>query len=331
MADLNMAKGLISMPATEQHIVDVSRRFTSLACRGYDWLGYRPFPKVLVIHRSQSPNGVYVSEAGYYDSLCCPALTDLEVNNLTGHGKRFVNVPGNTPSGWASGPISVPYGDGKLFNDIYPLLVNVYGESCEVLGHFNQPGTNITWDDPVEEPAIQWLIRWIASRAHDYGIPYYDFPVIRSERGRSYVTWHEEYTFGTGKVCPGPIVKALTPRLINDARAVMKAAQTLGTDTINPEQPDAAPDGLPYPEGIDGGILALAFGVLTQGTKRFSFNPAGVISKAWYKRGKETGSWPFLFDHFVDTENGREMFFFSDGSQIYRPDSHSPYRWAFTY
>lgn len=327
---LNMAKGLIPMPPIESSIVDVTRRYDTAACpRGYDWLGFRPFPKVLIFHRAQSPDSPYGTLEGYFHSRCCPALTDLEVNHRTGLAKRFVTIPGNSPSGWASGPISAPYGDGALFHKLYPYAVNTLGESCEILGRFRQPGTSSQTEDPVLEPAKEWLAQWVASRAHDYGIPWYDFPIIKSELGRSYVTWHEEYTFGTGKVCPGETVKLLTPEIINRAREIMRKAQTMGdTPTPLPPATPMAPDGLPFPPGIDNGILSLMFGVVYGNGKRYSFNPGGTISKAWYKRCKSQNRYPFLYEHFLDTTDGREYFVFSDGSTIWRPNRSSGWRWG---
>lgn len=324
---LNMAKGLIPMPETESSIVDVTRRYDTAACpRGYDWLGFRPFPKVLVLHRAQTGDSIYATLEGYFHSLCCPALTDLEVNHRTGVGKRFVHIPGDSPSGWASGPISAPYGDGALFQALYPYLINRYGESCEVLGRFNQPGSNITTEDVLLEPAKAWLAQWFASRAHDYGIPYNEFPIVKAERGRSYITWHEEYTFGTGKVCPGTEVKEATPELISRARAIMERYQM--SDTTTPPATGGAPDGKPFPEGIDNGILSLMFGTVYDNNKRYSYNPAGVISRNWYIRGKELGRFPFLYSHFLDGATGREYFIFSDGSAIWRPGTGTAWRWG---
>lgn len=326
---LNMAPGLIQMPPITSAIVDVSRRNTSLACRGYDWLGYRPFPRVLVLHRAQSPNTTTTTLEPYFDQTCCPALTDLEVNHLTGKAKRFVVIPGDSPSGWASGPISAPYGDGKAFNDLYPYKINTLGESVEVLGRFNQPGTNITVEDPVSQATAEWLAQWMASRAHGFGIKYHDFPLVIAEGGRSYITWHEEYTYGTGKVCPGQVVKDLTPKLIDMAREIMRKAQTMGQNpTPQPPPTNLAPDGKPYPAGLDEGICSIMFGSVKDAYGTWAFNPAGTISKAWYARGKDLGQFPFLYDHFRDTTTGREYFIFSDGSYIWRPDSKSKYRWG---
>lgn len=318
------------MPPIETNIIDVSRRSTSDSCRGYDWLGYRPFPKGLFIHRAQTPDSPYATLSGYFGGTCCPALTDMEVNHITAKGKRFVRVPGDSPSGWASGPVSAPYGDGLLFQNLYPYLCNVYGESCEILGRFNQPGSNITVEDDVSEETQDWLAQWFASRGHDYGIAYTDFPLVIAEGSRSYIIWHEEITFGTGKVCPGKKVKELTPVIIEKARAIMKAAQMSDTPTPPPVSDPAAmaPDGLPFPDGLDNGILDLCFGQLKQGTSVYSYNPAGPISKKWYVKYKTTGRFPFLYEHFKDSTNGREYFIFSDGAYVWRPSGKDAWRWS---
>jgi hypothetical protein len=110
----------------------------------------------------------------------------------------------------------------------------------------------------------------------------------------------------------------------------MKAAQTM-SETPTPTVPETplAPDGLPFPEGLDNGILSLMFGMLRRSDgKRYSFNPAGVISKAWYIRGKAQNRFPFLYQHFEDTTTGREYFVFSDGSTIWRPERGARYRWG---
>ena len=328
MVELNMSKGLVRMPPMEETIVDVSRRLDTAACpRGYDNLGFRPFPRVLVIHRAQTGDSIYATLEGYFHSTCCPALTDLEVNHRTGVGKRFVRIPGDSPAGWASGPISAPYGDGALFHQLYPFQVNKLGESCEILGRFNQPGSNITVEDVLLTPAKQWLAQWIASRAHDYGITYLDFPIIKAELNRSIVTWHEEFTYGTGKVCPGDEVKDATPELIALAREIMRKAQ-MSDNTLPDPGGSLAPDGQPFPAGLDNGILSQMFGVIYEGNGRYSYNPGGQISKAWYVRGKAQKRFPFLYFHFKDAETGREYFGFSDGSMIWRPETGTPFRWG---
>jgi hypothetical protein len=237
MPDLNMTKGLIPLPTMEDDIIDVSARAQGIDCRGYDWLGTRPeTPKFLVIHRAQCPPDA--SNSGYFHQACCPALTDLEVNCVTGHMKRFVRR-GASPSGWANGVVNAPYGDALAWLNLHAWdlnSVNRDGEACEVSGWFLQPGEP-SHEDPVADPCWASLAQWIASRAHDYGISYLDFPVIPSEGGRSYITWHQEWTIGTGKVCPGKTVMDGTPALIERARAIIKQYQEKATVPVPTPEP----------------------------------------------------------------------------------------------
>lgn len=231
-----MTKGLIPFPSFIDDPIDVAARDQSRNCRGWDDLGPRPIPpKGLVLHRSV--NGAGVSNAGYYHATCCPALTDYEVIATTGQGRRFVR-PGSRISGWANGPVSAPYGDALAWLDQHNWdldTVNRDWESCEVTGQYT---------DPVDDKAWQWLAQWIASRAHDYGITYLTFPLIPAEGNRSYVTWHVEWTKGTGKICPGPVVVNYTSTLLERARSIMKAYQTTGKGTTKPpvKKPYASPD-----------------------------------------------------------------------------------------
>lgn len=232
---LNLAPGLIPMPTTVSDVIDVSLRNQSLACRGYDNLGPRRLPpKFLVLHRSI--NGPAQSNSGYFHEPCCPALTDLEVIAATGVGRRFVQLPGAV-SGWANGVVSAPYGDALAWLNLHGFdlsTVNRDGEACEITGNY---------DDPVSNAAWNWLAKWIASRAHDYGIRWDTFPLVPAENNRSYILWHQEFTIGTGKICPGPVVMNYTPTLIERARSILKAAQTTGKPPVTPpvHKPYAAP------------------------------------------------------------------------------------------
>ena len=286
-----MAKGLISLDFIEDDIIDVSLRYQTDDCKGYDLLQpARPeTPEFVVIHKAQSEDEANVtlgSPNGYFTHKCCPALTDLEINPKTGRMRRFVKR-GSNIAGWANGRISGPYGDAlkyiqwKQANGGWnPNFANILGEACEILGFF--PSYPVTQDTPVERVAVLRLARWIASRAHDYGIFWEDFPIVKAQGGRSYVTWHREWTLGTGKTCPGPLVMALTSEIIEIARAIMKEAQ-VGTQI--PEQPSYAPVALqPWwgeqlelarpndmsHEGITYYVLQRAFRLIKDDTQRYS-------------------------------------------------------------
>jgi N-acetylmuramoyl-L-alanine amidase len=238
MPPLNMTKGLIPLPPIVDDIIDVSRRDQSLGCRGYDDLGPRPTsPEFLVLHRSQCPPEA--SNGGFFHQPCCPALTDLEVIASTGQMRRFVRLNSRI-AGWANGVVSSPYGDGLAWlnhagGDLN--TVNRDGESVEITGFFRTPDGEETRESPVSEAAWTALAQWIASRAHDHGIPWDQFPAVRDQNGRSYLIWHQEFTIGTGKICPGKTVIDFTPTLIERARAIMKAAQegtAPGPDPVPP-------------------------------------------------------------------------------------------------
>lgn len=248
MPELNMTRGLIPMPEMMTDIIDVSARDQSANCRGYDWLGDRPDPpRFLVVHREQSPPDSTVgSPNGYFTQRCCPALTDLEINSATGHMRRFVER-GNAPSGWANGKVSAPYGDALAYLNWFGWdlnAVNRDGEACEWTGYFAQPGET-TREDPVSAEALQQGAQWFASRAHDYGITHETFPLIPSEGNRSYITWHTEWTIGTGKVCPGQTLMDGTTTMIEIARSIMKSAQT-GAKPEPPPSPYASVDMPPF-------------------------------------------------------------------------------------
>lgn len=230
----DMTRGLIPLDFIENDTIDVKARIQTLDCRGYDNLQPpRPeIPEFLVIHKAQSedePGVTLGTPGGYFTARCCPALTDLEVNPSTGRMRRFVQR-GTNIAGWANGVISSPYGDALAYinwkaahGGWNPNYANILGEACEILGYF--PSYPVTQDTPVGEAARDRLATWMASRAHDYGIRWQDFPIVVDEGGRSYITWHREWTIGTGKTCPGPLVMSITSELIERARAKMKAVQ----------------------------------------------------------------------------------------------------------
>lgn len=237
-AALNMTKGIIPLPPMIDHIIDVSLRCQGENDdRGFDNLGPRTV-RGCVLHRSQ---GTWNSNISHFDSFCPGALTDLQVDHTDGRMMRFVRLARPTqavqaPSGWANGVVfrdTNGYGDGRAFVARYGLRgVNRDLESCEITGFFKQPGSNITADDPVSNATWGTLAQWIASRAHDYGVAWTDFPFVVAEGGRSFVIWHQEFTLPefslttTRKVCPGRVVIDGTEALIARIKEILRRAQT---------------------------------------------------------------------------------------------------------
>ncbi|MEA2511634.1 MAG: hypothetical protein QOJ59_1121 [Thermomicrobiales bacterium] len=234
---LNMKKGLIPLPDIIDNIIDVSLRCDDDPFpgggRGYDNLGPRTI-RGLVLHRSQ---GTWSSNINHFESRCPGALTDIQVHHEDGRMMRFVKLARprksvNAPSGWANGKVLEPFGDGAAFIDKFGAetglgadVANRDQESCEITGNFVQPGEPSSFEEPVSDACWATLAQWIASRAHDYGIPWNKFPDAPQD-GFSFVRWHKEFTIGTGKVCPGQTVVDGTDALYDRVREIMKRAQT---------------------------------------------------------------------------------------------------------
>jgi len=223
--------GRVAAPDIEDDIIDHAARNQGDACRGYDMLGWRPDPpEFLVLHGSQgNPGTTLGSPGGYLTLTCVAALTDLEIDSSPkARMRRFVER-GNAPSGWANGKVFGAYGDALKYLDQHGWdynRVNKNGEAVEIIKWFAQPGSsNPSRDDPLSAETQEKLAQWMAWRGDQYGIAWSDFPLVKAEGGRSYVTWHQEWTLGTGKVCPGPVVMQATPAMIARAKVIMRAAQ----------------------------------------------------------------------------------------------------------
>jgi hypothetical protein len=120
---------------------------------------------------------------------------------------------------WASGPVSSPYGDGAKFVALYGAFRGQSPASVrEIDGYYRRSrGVRARSEETAQA---------LAHFAHNYGIAWSDFPIIKNENSRSFVMWHQEITIGTGKICPGPVVMNRTSALIARAAQIMKAYQS---------------------------------------------------------------------------------------------------------
>jgi len=226
----NMKPGLIPLPFITDRVIPDSQNIA------WNELGQR-YVNGVVLHRMQ---GGLDSTDGWFRMMWQPngqkgggqlGLTDLGIDNLSNRLYRWNDALGAPRPGvsanrspWASGPVSQPYGDGLKFIQKYGVsAVNTFQESLEVAGFFRQPG-EIDVESPLANIAMQAIAGVIATRAHDYGIPYTKFPY--SERdGFSFVRWHHEITRGTGKLCPGAVIKDATALIIDTAIGIMRSYQ----------------------------------------------------------------------------------------------------------
>ena len=131
---------------------------------------------------------------------------------------------------WASGPVSSPYGDGLAFLNDHNGDVNIVNR--------NQAAIEISgqYADAVSQSAQNSIVALTAYWADQAKIPWNQFPIING-KDYSFVRWHQEFTIGSGKVCPGATVMNLTNQLIADIAALMKKYQVAPIVTVPPVKP----------------------------------------------------------------------------------------------
>ncbi len=203
----------------------------ALEGKGWDNLGPRK-PKFIALHRMV---GTLWGTDGYFRNPAVASLTDYGVGIQTVDGANNAglilqwNDPTGVRSGWASGPVSKPYGGGKCIVDKFGVnAVNRDGISLEISGT-NQPLDDKAWRSIVHFCA--WWLDWMK-------IPYTALPK-NPHTGCDALIYHQEFTIGTGKECPFRWMMDNTPRLYKDVAAMMKQYQEAGSATPEPS---------PYPE-----------------------------------------------------------------------------------
>jgi hypothetical protein len=161
-----------------------------------------------------------------------PSLTDygLGIRAVDGANAGVIhkyNDPTGYRSGWASGPVSGAYGDGAAIVNKYGInAVNRDGISVEVSGT-NEPLDDVAWFELVKLCAY-----WI-----DYmKVPYTSLP-RNPHTGINVLIWHQEFTRGTGKLCPFQWLMDNTDRLYKDIAAYLKPYQ----DGKQADDPKPAP------------------------------------------------------------------------------------------
>lgn len=185
---------------------------------GWDNLGKRT-PRAVVLHRMV---GTLMGTDSYFRQSGVGALTDYGIGVAATDGSanagRIIrwNDPRGTRSGWANGRVSKAYDDGLKFVNRYGINgVNRDCVSIEISGNY---------DTSLDAEAKRSIAALVAYWADQYGVPHTEFPNVRSE-DRSFVIWHQEFTIGTGKICPGPVVMTATNDLISMAAGIMRQHQ----------------------------------------------------------------------------------------------------------
>jgi hypothetical protein len=196
---------------------------------GWDNLGKRN-PKFIALHRIW---GNLWGTDGYFANPSVQALTDFGVGVAAEDGAANAGLilkwtdPLGYRSGWASGRVSAPYGDGKKIVDKYGVIaVNRDGVSLEISGFENTP---------IDDKAWRQIVHFCAWWADFMKIPWNSR--INPATGINYLIWHQEFTIGTGKQCPFALVMGLTDKLYTDVAAFLKPYQTGSAGEPQPEQP----------------------------------------------------------------------------------------------
>lgn len=241
--DTEMVFGKVPYPAVEKHLL------TKAPGHGQDNLGKRTV-KGVVLHRMI---GTLRGTLSYFSSPNVNSLTDYgigvagtDAQNDDGKIIQF-NDPLGYQSGWASGPVAKPYGDGLAFVNKYGInAVNRDQASIEISGNY---------DTALTVAAKKSIAALIAYWADQYNISWEKFPI--GPEGFSFVRWHQEFTIGSGKICPGPVVMNATTEIIKMAQAIMKEYQMDSTtnvpgDVTPPDVPEfTEPGDIPPVDGTD--------------------------------------------------------------------------------
>ena len=208
---LNMTKGRIPMPA-----MDVALATRKVDGVGMNLLGPRRLDG-LCFHRAQG-----FGAAGWLSRPDVGGLTDLVIHPVSGYMVRINEITGTNRdmSGWAQGPYRAQMAsdDGKAFVAAHgnnPNSINMHLESIEVEDFY---------DAPVGELCKKKLTQWTASRAHDDGIQWDQFPIRNS--GITFIFGHREFCGTDYKLCPGSVLWSfINGELIDRVRAMLKTAQ----------------------------------------------------------------------------------------------------------
>lgn len=180
---------------------------------------------------------------GYFALPTTKALTDYGVGVLYQDGAENDgliirwNDPEGYQSGWASGPVSSPYGDAKRFVEKYGVNApNKHLASIEISG--------IYYSTPFSAEAKRSVARLIAYHADQAEVPWDVFP-LNPRTGLSFVFHHQGFTIGTGKVCSGDVVMEATSELIAMAKEMLRDAQ-IGSTTQPPATSYRKPKTYPW-------------------------------------------------------------------------------------
>lgn|GEM_PF-6998891 len=308
---LDMTPGLIPLPG---HNVVSFETGAGLKVEGVGMnrLGPRQLDGVC-LHRAQGHGSV-----AWLLNPTVKGLTDWvisEKSDATMTQINFITGTDRDLSGWAQGPYRA-HAASKRGRDFVarhngnPNSTNTDLESIEIMGFYPDAVSEETWND---------VVQWIASRAHDDGIPYHQFP-FRND-GSEFVYGHRDFCGVDYKPCPGSVVwEWMATRMIPMVRGVMRRYQ----EVVTPAEPVptyAKPAAIPWNLGSElgwqdlNGVDVYAFN--GQATALRQVPPRAWASDAAPPTGKSIrkGAKAEIRGVF-QTPSGTEWFLMPDGSRI---------------
>ena len=293
--------GNVPLPAHQERFV------TDAQSGAWDDLGPRTQQGV-VWHRMEGTlwgtDGWFRRGVGVSDGLTEVGVGSANIDGAQNDGLIFF---WNDPTGashpgvssnrapWASGPVNQPYGDGLAFLQDHGMDLNVVNRdqvAIEISGDYT---------DPVSPAAIEAVCQLTAYYADQAKIPYTSFPIIPG-KDYSFVRWHQEFTLGSGKVCPGQVVMDGTNQMISRIQAILKSHQEQPVITpVPPAQPIyIRPGQIPVADGTDKTLNGHLFYALSrvvtitadQAKCRAYADPnAGEVRKPLVKGQAFTSTW----------------------------------------
>jgi|GEM_PF-1898336 len=232
------------------------------------------------------------------------ALTDFGIDHRTAETLRWNPHDGTAAAGvspnrapWASGPWESPPGDGVAFVSRYGInAINRDLVSIEISGNYGDALS----DAATEQLAL--LTAWLADRA---GVAWDTYPVNAST-GMTFVFWHNEFT--AQKPCPGDVVMAATPAVIDRTKAILRQYQA------GAEPAPVPPPAVTWP----GKPAWLPDAMVTELFPEADPDPVkGKRTQGWLAYCRDTGRAPRRVKfHFVGTPG--ELIEFSDGMLLDR-------------
>lgn len=289
---------------------------------GWNNLGKRK-PYSITLHRMI---GSLWGTDAYFRDPTVAALTDYGIGcaAMDGADNAGVILRWTDPRGyvtpWASGPVSSPYGDGLCLINFFGYYdaANKNAVSIEISGNQTTPIDDFTYGE---------LSKLCAYWADQMAVPH-DSLTETPQTHCSGFTWHEEYTYGTGKECPFDVVKGFTNQLINDTGVLLAPYQTGGSQpepSPEPEPPDENANDEEeerYPAGMSEQLASRLYASVTVNGVTLGYDYDHAIEcRHWLNRYKATvpsgkdytyGTWPFLVEA-IHRGSGNVAFTWSDG------------------